>query len=257
MGNRNKIDFWSDFWIEKTSLKISFPRIYSIAVKKCGKIKDFGCWIQGRWAWRIDLRRRLFEWEIPLWNEFRLVLNRAVSVHQCPDSVIWSGTQDGQYIPKAFCSIVASQGTLADPVWGLVWYKFVPPKVSAFVWRAVHLRLPVMLELVKRGIICNDRCLCLFCNLEPEAVNHVLCLYAVVWRAWQRWCSVWNVNLVFPMNVKQLLEVWFAQKIRQRVRGIWRIGIFGFIWIIWIHRNKSRFKGYSYSADQIFNHALL
>ncbi|KAE8701632.1 Guanylate kinase 1 [Hibiscus syriacus] len=48
------------------------------------------------------------------------------------------GSADGRFSSKSFCSKVASAGKLEDPIWKLVWCNFVPPKVSGFVWKAVH-----------------------------------------------------------------------------------------------------------------------
>ncbi|KAE8665942.1 hypothetical protein F3Y22_tig00112523pilonHSYRG00172 [Hibiscus syriacus] len=127
MDNGHNIDFWT----EKISLKSSFPRIFSLVVNKCEKIKEFGCWV--------------------------LVLNRAVSAEHGRDRVFWSGALDGIYTPKAVCCKVLCEGLLEDPVWKSVWCNLVPPKVAAFVWKAVRLRLSVMVKLAKRGVDCSDQ----------------------------------------------------------------------------------------------------
>ncbi|KAE8699223.1 hypothetical protein F3Y22_tig00110584pilonHSYRG00317 [Hibiscus syriacus] len=94
---------------------------------------------------------------------------------------------------------------MEDSIWKVVWCKFVPPKVSGFVWKAEHQRLPVTTELEKRGVLCTDNSFCSFCNRVPETINHVLCHCECVWQVWQRWCSVWHISIVFPLNVKDLL----------------------------------------------------
>ncbi|KAE8660431.1 hypothetical protein F3Y22_tig00116951pilonHSYRG00119 [Hibiscus syriacus] len=114
------------------------------------------------WVWRS-----IVNFLGPLVSNF-LVDLRAVSVVQGRDRVIWSGSLDGIYNPKTYCTKVACEGLLEDPVWSLVWFKFVPSKVSVFVWKAVHLRLTVMVELAKRGVNCSDQISCLFCNVEPK-----------------------------------------------------------------------------------------
>ncbi|KAE8703232.1 hypothetical protein F3Y22_tig00110472pilonHSYRG00107 [Hibiscus syriacus] len=86
---------------------------------------------------------------------------------------------------------------MEDSIWKVVWCKFVPPKVSGFVWKAVHQRLSVSTELC-------------------------------VWKVWQSWCSVWQINIVFPYNVKDLLQI-----------------------------NKIRFQGSSFLVDQMFILALV
>ncbi|KAE8696468.1 hypothetical protein F3Y22_tig00110670pilonHSYRG00078 [Hibiscus syriacus] len=167
MGNGDKIDFWNDHWSEMLSLKVSFPRIFGLAQKKSGNISEFGNWINGVWVWKIELRRGLFDWETDRWSQFLEVLNRAVSSAPVVDKLKWIGSVNGMYTPKSFWLSVSTAGKLEDPIWKFVWCKFVPPKVSSFVWKAVHQRLPI----------------------------------------WQRWCFVWNISMMFPSNVKDLLQI--------------------------------------------------
>ncbi|KAE8671558.1 hypothetical protein F3Y22_tig00111942pilonHSYRG00027 [Hibiscus syriacus] len=51
MGNGARIDFWMD-------------------IKKHDKNIEFGSWVNGIWIWRIELRRGLFSWKIPIWDQF-------------------------------------------------------------------------------------------------------------------------------------------------------------------------------------------
>ncbi|KAE8718592.1 hypothetical protein F3Y22_tig00110010pilonHSYRG00005 [Hibiscus syriacus] len=132
------------------------------------------------------------------------VLNRAVSSVPGKDRLFWSGSPDGSYNMKSYCTKMACVGKLEDPIWKMVWFKCVHPKVSAFVWKTMHQRLPVIIELEKRGVPCTDHPLCLFCNRKSKTINHVLCHRDVIWQVWQRWCSLWKLNIVFPMNVKEL-----------------------------------------------------
>ncbi|KAE8655416.1 hypothetical protein F3Y22_tig00117027pilonHSYRG00012 [Hibiscus syriacus] len=257
MGNGVRIDFWSDFWTGVRSLKEAFPRIYGLVIKKQGKISEFGSWVNGLWSWNIELRRELFSWEIPSWNRFNQVINSGVSTFPGVDSLKWSGASNGIYNSRDFCIKLASVGKLQDPLWYKVWNKFAPPKVAAFVWKAMYSRLPVASELMKRGVNASVQPLCLFCKEHQEDVSHVLCHCSVVWQVWQRWCYLWRVRIIFPIDVRQLLQVWSSQFIRRKVRNLWHLGFFGLIWQIWLCRNKSRFNGASFTVDQLFNLVLL
>ncbi|XP_039066097.1 uncharacterized protein LOC120211667 [Hibiscus syriacus] len=77
LGDGSSIEFWDDFWTDVPSVKVVFPRIYVVAVKKTEKINAFGSKANGVWSWYIELRRVLFEWEVCIWNEFMLMINAA------------------------------------------------------------------------------------------------------------------------------------------------------------------------------------
>ncbi|GMJ01911.1 hypothetical protein HRI_003860300 [Hibiscus trionum] len=64
VGDGSLIQFWSDDWLGLGALKIRFPRMYALASKKDGPITDFGSEVNGRWEWKVELRRRLFDWEL-------------------------------------------------------------------------------------------------------------------------------------------------------------------------------------------------
>ncbi|KAE8653771.1 hypothetical protein F3Y22_tig00117056pilonHSYRG00153 [Hibiscus syriacus] len=257
MGNGSRINFWNDHWTEVRSLKVAFPRIYGMAIKKQGKINEFGSWENGIWVWSIDLRRGLFSWEVSIWDQFFQVINRGVAAMAGIDRLRWLGALNGTYNSRDFCIKSTSFGKLQDPIWNKVWNKFVPPKVAAFVWKAVYNRLSVATELIKRGVNGGVQLLCLFCKDLSEDVPHVMCHCNVVWQVWQRWCNLWKVSIIVPSNVKQLMEIWSSQFIRRKVRNLWQLGFFGLIWQIWLCRNKYRFHGKSFSVDHIFNMVLL
>ncbi|KAL4386663.1 hypothetical protein GQ457_09G014120 [Hibiscus cannabinus] len=56
-------------------LSLKFPRIFALAKKKSGVIADFGVRCGNSWIWNIQLRRILFDWEIPIWNAFHFLLS--------------------------------------------------------------------------------------------------------------------------------------------------------------------------------------
>ncbi|KAE8726846.1 hypothetical protein F3Y22_tig00005974pilonHSYRG00134 [Hibiscus syriacus] len=116
MGNGSRIDFWSDHWSEVRSLKVAFPRIYGMTIKKQRKIREFGTWVNGVWIWRIELRCGLFSWEISIWNQFNQVINRGVSAVSGFDRLVWLGASNGVYNSKDFCIKMASTGMVQDPI---------------------------------------------------------------------------------------------------------------------------------------------
>ena len=89
-------------------LKLVFPRIFALSVNKGGKVKDFGCWINNTWSWKIVLRRRLFGWELQQWYDVCSLLKGFVVRDNLKDSLIWKGSTSGMYSAKQYCKSVLS-----------------------------------------------------------------------------------------------------------------------------------------------------
>ncbi|KAK3228262.1 hypothetical protein Dsin_008124 [Dipteronia sinensis] len=53
----NKVRFWCKIKIGLVPLKEAFPRVFVLAIKKEGVVKEFGHWVGHRWAWEVKLRR--------------------------------------------------------------------------------------------------------------------------------------------------------------------------------------------------------
>ncbi|KAL4277757.1 hypothetical protein GQ457_03G013320 [Hibiscus cannabinus] len=69
------------------------------------------------------------------------------------DRLHWIGSQSGVYSPKGFWEMATTIGSRKEDIWRLVWAKLAPPKVEAFLWKAIKGRLPVGTELLKHNII--------------------------------------------------------------------------------------------------------
>ncbi|XP_039017025.1 uncharacterized protein LOC120147763 [Hibiscus syriacus] len=213
-----------------------------VIVSECfaytGKVAEFGQRRNGVWYWKIEFRRTFFDWESKIWENFLELINRVVSVSVEVDQLVWKGSSSSVYTPKRFCNSVVSVGVVEDSVWILVWAKLAPPKVEAFVWKAVLRRVPSLVELTKRGIQNLGRCLCSLCHEQLESSDHLFCQCKVSWEVWQRWCSNWRVVFVCPDNVKSFIIAWENQPVKKTLKSIWKMAFFGIIWSIWLYRNE-------------------
>ncbi|KAE8693485.1 hypothetical protein F3Y22_tig00110812pilonHSYRG00172 [Hibiscus syriacus] len=95
VGDDSSLEFWSDNWVNGLSLKNMFPRIFALAVKKAGKVADFGQWVDGIWQWKIQLRRAIFDWEVGIWENFSQTL-KGCSLGIIPsDCLRWTLSSSG------------------------------------------------------------------------------------------------------------------------------------------------------------------
>ncbi|KAL4333365.1 hypothetical protein GQ457_07G003570 [Hibiscus cannabinus] len=257
LGNGETIDFWNGHWTEVPSLKLAFPRVYAIALRKEGKVKDFGYLCSNGWEWRIILRRQLFEWERGVWEVFIRTLNNANRGEPDKDKLYWNGASNGVFTVKTFCDVVSIERVERDTSWKVIWSSKVPHKTEAFVWKAVHHRIPTRVELSKRGVVQSGSVMCPLCEAEPETVSHLLIHCSKVWVVWQKWCCLWNVRIAFPANFKSFFQVWINQSMKPSFKPVWILAFFGIAWSIWLSRNVVVFENRSWDLYQTFDKALL
>ncbi|KAK3197810.1 hypothetical protein Dsin_021225 [Dipteronia sinensis] len=83
VGMGDKARLWEDVLVEGTPLRTAFPRIYILAVKKSGCVRDF--WIkEGMMGKReVPLRRNLFDWELEQWGCFKACLEN-LNIREIP-----------------------------------------------------------------------------------------------------------------------------------------------------------------------------
>ncbi|XP_071688321.1 uncharacterized protein [Rutidosis leptorrhynchoides] len=131
--------------------------------------------------------------------------------------------------------------------------KLVPKSLGIFVWRAIRGRLPVRLELDKRGIDL-DSVRCPVCDTTLESVELILLrcnLANDVWNLVRRW---WNCNDsivttgLIPLFNLEKRHNWShdGNMVWQAVR--WVAG-----YCIWKYSNDKVFKNISKSSADIFN----
>lgn len=70
IGNGQNTDFWNDDWMGRRQLCTIFLRIFALACSKSSLVKNFGSWCEGRSRWDIQLRKRVFDWEVKVWEDF-------------------------------------------------------------------------------------------------------------------------------------------------------------------------------------------
>ncbi|GMJ07534.1 hypothetical protein HRI_004422600 [Hibiscus trionum] len=256
-GDGTSIDFWNDYWTDFNSLREAFPRIYAVAIKKDGKVADFGKRGTDGWCWNIELRRRFFDWEVEVWNEFLITINKAVCSPNLEDRIWWTGGSSGMYSVKDFCDTLTSNERQSDCLWPIVWMNIAPIKVEAFLWKAIQNRIPTGSELVKRGVELNGIICCPLCREVPETVNHLFLHCSIAWQTWQKWCSLWQVHFIIPATFNSFVQMWESVSLNRDYKLIWSMALREFVWSLWLCRNAVIFDSKSWKVEEIFESAML
>ncbi|XP_071726033.1 uncharacterized protein [Rutidosis leptorrhynchoides] len=122
------------------------------------------------WNWsRVPSGRTQGEFK----NLFCLLAGVSLN-HERDDSWKWSLAPNGLFSVKILSSLIDVQLLpINSHVHETLRNHLVPKKVELFVWRAIKKRLPVRIELDKRGIDLHS-VRCLVCDDDVESVDHCL-----------------------------------------------------------------------------------
>ncbi|KAK9038964.1 hypothetical protein V6N11_023805 [Hibiscus sabdariffa] len=110
------------------------------------------------------LRRQLFDWELEQWSALLSLLSEFRSSSFEKDWVCWAGSGDGKFSVKSFYNNLFKNSLNGTNWTGLVWRGVAPPKVELFAWLVIRQRIPVRVELMRRGLSSISDILCPLCR---------------------------------------------------------------------------------------------
>lgn len=127
-------------------------------------------------------------WNNPLINmifleeEAQIICQIPLSLGPTSDILTWRGTSNGEFsVHSAYHREKESQcrrrgecsGQCArNIVWKKIWSLEIPNAVKMFMWKACNDFLPTKLNLLRRGVVNNDRCS--ICERGAESMKHCL-----------------------------------------------------------------------------------
>lgn len=129
-------------------------------------------------VWKCDLIKKLYPH--PLFDEIlRILISKTGMIS---DKLLWKHSSSGEYSVKNAYNLLLKDH-LQDShsqlrpcqnppeVWNLIWKVNVPYKVSLFVWKLMHDRLPTLLSLKNKGIPTDSTCP--MCKEKEEYTSHL------------------------------------------------------------------------------------
>ncbi|XP_057803519.1 uncharacterized protein LOC131018833 [Salvia miltiorrhiza] len=175
--------------------------------------------------------------------------------HNRPDSRIWVTSKDGMFHPRDLYFAIANASTSEEQAtdhWPSLWWKAIPLKVSAFVWKALLDRLPTKDNLIKRGILhSQEDGVCSLCWVQDESSCHVLLICYEALLVWSKVCGWIDCSLLYAATLKEHFEEFVSfgvGKVKKKILGlIWQC----VVWRIWKARNEKIFKNSIPIAENI------
>lgn len=157
-----------------------------------------------------------------------------------PDKFICKLTKDGTFTIKAFYNrVMATRHHVRHP-WGeAIWQKWIPPKVSCFLWKLFHKVVPTDDSIRRLGIHIVSKCSC--CTMpKEESSNHLFFEGEKATHLWRKFGAIFDRPT--PRGKESLLRFWLSGS-RKNYRDCLASGMSAcIIWELWKDRNNMRFN---------------
>ncbi|XP_071689055.1 uncharacterized protein [Rutidosis leptorrhynchoides] len=170
-----------------------------------------------------------------------------------PDSWRWSMSGNGIFMVKKLSFEIDLKTTgLTNGIFETMRNNYVPKKVEVFIWRAVKKRLPVLIELDKRGVNLNS-VRCPICDDDLETVDHSLIFCKHVYDVWNRVYNWWNLGNFPTLTITEALNGGGISHATSKGKFLWQAVSWVCAYHIWKLRNDAVFKGKKWNVPVALN----
>ncbi|KAF5176920.1 Reverse transcriptase zinc-binding domain [Thalictrum thalictroides] len=176
------------------------------------------------------------------------------------DHWCWTLEKNGKFTVSSFAEFLQQEDrllkgiTLQNFPFKLAWSNKLPPKIKFFVWTVLQGRLQTAHHLVSRGMVLNT--ICPLCHLNDETSEHLLLSCSVSKLVW-RYFTADNINtdqfFAGATTVKDVLSSWPKRKKDTFGNQLWSYLPFAIIWVVWLSRNETVFRGKPLDFTRICN----
>ncbi|XP_071727120.1 uncharacterized protein [Rutidosis leptorrhynchoides] len=245
--------FGGDIWVGDVALKDKFRRLVRLETNLDASIKERLIWdgsmVSARWCWsRSPFGRTRGEV-----SELEDLLSSVKLEPDIGDTWSWESNNGGTFTTKILTKMINAKTMGAGSnVKETLKNNLVPKKVEVFIWRARKKRIPVRVELDKRGIDLHS-VRCPLCDDDIESVDHSLFSCNKVVEVWNKIFNWWGVNGLSNARLDDLLQGKSCIQVSDSGNLIWQAVIWTNCYLIWKNRNQIVFKNKSWSYPIALN----
>ncbi|XP_071685904.1 uncharacterized protein [Rutidosis leptorrhynchoides] len=250
IGCGNNASFWTEHWISQDKLSTLFPRLYRLESNPDARVQQ-----------RIQMGSAdtIFSWNwirVPSGctaselNGLQSLLSSAILDQNMNDTWPWAFASNGLFSVKKLTSIIEEQNQASSSQQGTMRNKLALKKVEVFICRTQLKRLPVKIELDKRGIDLHS-VRCPVCDDDLESLDHALVSCKHAKKIWDRIHKWWNLSFSSPFFLEDLISL--SRPVSCNAPEIWQALKWIGLYCIWKNCNNLVFKGKPWSAPMIFN----
>ncbi|XP_071699026.1 uncharacterized protein [Rutidosis leptorrhynchoides] len=243
VGNGNTTSFWNDLWVGNVEFKNRFKRLAHLEtnlestvgsrVLGTGAEQRFnGSWI------REPSGRAKGELE-----ELQGLLRSVILQSDKPDSWCWNMCNSGTFKTKILAEHIDSKilHVNSSSSSETIRNSLVPKKVEVFIWRVLKGRIPVLIELDKRGVDLNS-VRCPTCDNDIENINHFILSCDKTRDVWAKIFDWWAVPRPQNLTVRSLVDGSTGSLGSDVGRDVWQAVIWTSVYLLWKYRNEKVFK---------------
>ncbi|CAJ2627870.1 unnamed protein product [Trifolium pratense] len=255
VGDGSDTFFWTDPWVDGTSLRERYGRLFDLAENKSASVAEMFMrgWGAGGEAW--EWRRQLRAWEEEMLGECQAFLLTISLQDHVSDRWQWrADLDDGYTVRSAYQLLTTQEAVTLDAASGLIWHRQVPLKVSICAWRLLRDRLPTKANLVTRGILSTEAHLCTYGCGEVESAQHLFLscsFYGSLWSLVSSWIgsSVVTAQTLSDHFIQFTDSAGGSRARRSFMQLIW----LACVWVVWTERNHRLFKGSANSVHHMLD----
>ncbi|XP_016178592.1 uncharacterized protein LOC107621062 [Arachis ipaensis] len=260
VGDGRRTLFWEDVWLQGGSLKLRFPRLFSISNQQGSVIGECGFWDGLEWVWNFQWRRGLYQWELELLNRLHEALRPINLASDKQDRLVWKYGKEEIFSTNSFVQVVQSE-TIPEDITSFsftrtIWKGLAPPQVELFIWFVLIGRVNTKERLHRFGILRHGDNICVFCKRDVEHIYHLFLGCEFTWQVWCRWLSDLGRAWSIPGSLKEHFESWTGVVNRNEERNRWLRCFFAVIWNIWLERNRRIFNSKEGGSKEVYQQSL-
>ncbi|XP_076906324.1 uncharacterized protein LOC143562392 [Bidens hawaiensis] len=193
--------------------------------------------IPGPWKHIVNINRELSA----LGFDLSKLIRKEVILEEGLDQSVWGSEGGCDFSVRSMKDGLDEIKPTAEN-YVMEWNNWAPKNIGIHAWRVEMGRIPVLLELVKRGISVTTA-VCPVCEDDLESAEHLVvsCNFAQsLWSVISLWCKV---PYIYAFSVKDLLELHRFTRFPKRKAKAFNVVCLMTIWCIWSARNALLFEG--------------
>ena len=250
VGNGANTKFWTDRWLQGSSIKLLAPNLFATVPKRRVKKRTVQeALMDNQWVQDIQGHHsvEVLSEFLDIWDlvQETLLLPEVEDVHK------WKLDISGQFSTKTAYEALFLGAVQFEPS-TLIWKNWGPRKCKFFLWLVAHNRCWTADRLARRGLPHPEHCP--FCDQEDETIQHLLCSCVFSQQFWFQLFRTFALPDIAPQPSASGFFDWWQQAgstlDKRTKRGFNSLVMLG-AWMLWKERNDIVFNGASPRIERV------